>query len=113
MPAIVLGIQRQPGYEHGETCRLHFEHYCPGCAARFPASVNLDILYDRSQSIRESVKDVQATLAIALGLVVLVIFLFLRNASATIVTSRGPADIDYRHLRRHVSARLYAWITCR
>jgi HAE1 family hydrophobic/amphiphilic exporter-1 len=52
-----------------------------------PASVNLDILYDRSISIRGSVNDVKITLLIALCLVVLVIFLFLRNVSATLIPS--------------------------
>ena len=49
--------------------------------------MNLNILYDRSVSIRESVRDVQFTLLLALVLVVLVIFLFLRNLSATIIPS--------------------------
>jgi HAE1 family hydrophobic/amphiphilic exporter-1 len=52
-----------------------------------PASVNLNILYDRSASIRDSVNDVKFTLFLALCLVVLVIFLFLRNLSATIIPS--------------------------
>ena len=52
-----------------------------------PASVNLDILYDRSESIRDSVNDVKFTLLLTIGLVVLVIFLFLRNVSATIIPS--------------------------
>ena len=52
-----------------------------------PASINLDILYDRSVSIRDSVNDVKFTLFSALCLVVLVIFLFLRNLSATIIPS--------------------------
>ena len=52
-----------------------------------PASVSLDILFDRSTSIRESVGDVKLTLMIAIVLVILVIFLFLRNLSATIIPS--------------------------
>ena len=52
-----------------------------------PASVSLDILFDRSTSIRESVGDVKLTLMLAIVLVVLVIFLFLRNLSATIIPS--------------------------
>jgi HAE1 family hydrophobic/amphiphilic exporter-1 len=52
-----------------------------------PASVNLTILYDRSVSIRDSVNDVKFTLFLALCLVVLVIFLFLRNVSATVIPS--------------------------
>ncbi|HTU00195.1 MAG TPA: efflux RND transporter permease subunit, partial [Candidatus Sulfotelmatobacter sp.] len=55
--------------------------------AQIPASVNLNVLYDRSASIRESVRDVQFTLLLAVMLVVLVIFLFLRNVSATVIPS--------------------------
>jgi HAE1 family hydrophobic/amphiphilic exporter-1 len=59
----------------------------PVFRAQIPPSVNLNILYDRSVSIRESVNDVKFTLFLALILVVLVIFLFLRNVSATIIPS--------------------------
>ncbi len=60
---------------------------CPPSARRCrPRSISV-ILYDRSQSIRESVHDVQFTLLLTVGLVVLVIFLFLRNLSATIIPS--------------------------
>src|SRR5207245_311453 len=52
-----------------------------------PASVRIQTLYDRSQSIRQSVNDVKLTLFITLCLVVLVIFLFLRNVSATAIPS--------------------------
>src|SRR5204863_10098097 len=52
-----------------------------------PPSVALDILYDRSDTIRESYRDVQFTMLLTLGLVVMVIFLFLRNFSATIIPS--------------------------
>jgi len=84
--AIVLAIQRQPGTNTVAVVDAIL-NILPRLRGQIPGSVNLDILYDRSQSIRESVKDVEATLAVALALVVLVIFLFLRNASATIVTS--------------------------
>ena len=59
----------------------------PAFRAQLPASVKLDILFDRSQSIRESVHDVEFTLVLAIALVVLVIFLFLRNLSATLIPS--------------------------
>ena len=55
--------------------------------AELPPSVNMDILYDRSDTIRESYHDVQFTMLLTLGLVVMVIFLFLRNVSATIIPS--------------------------
>src|SRR5207249_276834 len=59
----------------------------PTFRQQLPASVSLDILYDRSQSIRESVHDVQFTLMLTIALVVMVIFLFLRNVSATLIPS--------------------------
>lgn len=52
-----------------------------------PAAINLNILYDRSQSIRDSVHDVEFALLLTIALVVMVIFLFLRNLSATIIPS--------------------------
>jgi len=55
--------------------------------AEIPASVSLDLLYDRSVSIRDSVADIKFTLFLAICLVILVIFLFLRNLSATIIPS--------------------------
>ena len=71
-----------------------------------PAAINLNILYDRSQSIRDSVDDVKFTLLLTLALVVLVIFLFLRNFSATHDPQPRAADVDHRHVRRHVPAGL-------
>src|SRR5262249_40575951 len=59
----------------------------PTFRQQLPASVSLDILYDRSQAIRESVDDVQFTLLLTIALVVMVIFLFLRNVSATLIPS--------------------------
>ncbi len=59
----------------------------PQFGAQLPAAVNLSILYDRSQSIRESVRDVEFTLLLTVCLVVLVIFLFLRSLSATVIPS--------------------------
>src|SRR5581483_11352584 len=59
----------------------------PEFRAQLPPSVNLDVVYDRSTSIRESVNDVKFTLLLTVGLVVLVIFVFLRNVSATVIPS--------------------------
>jgi len=84
--AIVLAIQRQPGTNTIEVVN-HIKKLLPSLREQIPAGVNLVTLYDRSVSIRESVNDVQFTLLLALGLVVLVIFLFLRNLPATIIPS--------------------------
>ena len=59
--------------------------------AELPPSVNMNILYDRSDTIRESYHDVQFTMVLTLGLVVMVIFLFLRNVSATHHSQPGAA----------------------
>ncbi len=83
---VVLAINRQPGTNTVEVVDS-IKKLLPGFRAQIPPSVNLDTLYDRSISIRESVRDVKFTLFLALCLVVLVIFLFLRNISATIIPS--------------------------
>ncbi|MCX5717259.1 MAG: efflux RND transporter permease subunit [Nitrospirae bacterium] len=84
--AIVLAIQRQPGTNTVEVVDS-IRKLLPTFRAQMPASINLNILYDRSVSIRESVSDVKFTLLLAICLVVMVIFLFLRNISATIIPS--------------------------
>lgn len=84
--AVILAIQRQPGTNTVEVVDS-IKELLPRFRAGMPASVNLDILFDRSVSIRESVNDVKFTLGLAIILVVLVIFLFLRNVSATIIPS--------------------------
>jgi HAE1 family hydrophobic/amphiphilic exporter-1 len=84
--AVILAVQRQPGTNTIEVVNA-IKKLLPTFNSQMPASVNLDILYDRSVSIRESVNDVQFTLLLSICLVVLVIFLFLRNLSATIIPS--------------------------
>jgi HAE1 family hydrophobic/amphiphilic exporter-1 len=83
---IILAIQRQPGVNTVEVVDK-IRQMLPSFRAQIPASVSLDILYDRSESIRDSVRDVQFTLLLTVCLVVLVIFLFLRNLSATVIPS--------------------------
>jgi HAE1 family hydrophobic/amphiphilic exporter-1 len=83
---IVLAVQRQPGTNtvavSDAVLRLVNQ-----LKTQFPASVELHTLWDRSQSIRASVRDVKGTLFLTLCLVVMVIFLFLRNVSATVIPS--------------------------
>jgi hydrophobic/amphiphilic exporter-1 (mainly G- bacteria), HAE1 family len=83
---IVLAIQRQPGTNTVEVVDS-IKKLLPTFREQMPPSVNLNTLYDRSVSIRSSVNDVKFTLLLALMLVVLVIFLFLRNLSATAIPS--------------------------
>ncbi len=84
--AVVLAIQRQPGTNTVEVVDS-IKKLLPVFRVQIPPSVKLETLYDRSVSIRESVRDVKFTLLLALCLVVLVIFLFLRNISATLIPS--------------------------
>ena len=82
--AIVLAIQRQPGSNTVATID-RIRAVLPTFEATLPPSIKLAVLYDRSESIRASVNDVQFTLLLAGVLVVLVIYLFLGNASATLI----------------------------
>jgi len=84
--AIVLAIQRQPGTNTVEVVDS-IKKLLPTFRAQMPPAVDLQTLYDRSVSIRSSVDDVKFTLFLALVLVILVIFLFLRNLSATAIPS--------------------------
>jgi HAE1 family hydrophobic/amphiphilic exporter-1 len=83
---IGLAIYRQPGTNTVQVVDL-IKKLLPTFRAQMPGSVDLNILYDRSLSIRNSVNDVKFTLFLTMCLVVLVIFLFLRNLSATIIPS--------------------------
>ena len=84
--AMVLAVQRQPGTNTVEVADA-VKKLLPTFRAQLPGSVSLHMLYDRSESIRESVRDVKFTLVFALLLVVIVIFLFLRKISATLIPS--------------------------
>jgi len=85
-PAVILNIQRQPGaniIRVADSIKLRLKQL----QANLPASVKVEILTDRTNTIRASVKDVQFELILTIVLVVTVIFLFLRTLSATIIPS--------------------------
>ena len=84
--SIVLAIQRQPGANTVEVADA-VKALIPTFRQQVPPSVDLDILYDRSQSIRTSFNDVQFTMVLSLALVIMVIFVFLRNLPATMIPS--------------------------
>ncbi|HEV8721799.1 MAG TPA: efflux RND transporter permease subunit [Candidatus Binatia bacterium] len=84
--AVILGVQRQPGANVVDVVDA-IKAILPDLRAQIPQSIKLDVFFDRTQSIRESAHDVQLTLMGTIALVVLVIFLFLRNVSATIIPS--------------------------
>jgi multidrug efflux pump len=85
-PAVLLNIQRQPGANIISVAD-RIKKVLPQLQASMPAAVKLQILIDRTQTIRASVNDVQFELMLTVGLVVMVIFLFLRNLSATVIPS--------------------------
>jgi HAE1 family hydrophobic/amphiphilic exporter-1 len=86
IPGIMLAVQRQPGTNTIEIVN-RIRKLIPHFYTLIPPSINLSIEYDRSVPIRASVNDVKFTLLLAVVLVILVIFLFLRNASATVIPS--------------------------
>ncbi|MEN6465105.1 MAG: multidrug efflux RND transporter permease subunit [Syntrophaceae bacterium] len=85
-PAVILNIQRQPGANVIEVVD-RIKRLLPQLQASLPPSVKVTVLTDRTATIRASVEDVQYELILAVVLVVLVIFLFLRNLSATTIPS--------------------------
>ena len=86
VPAVILNIQRQPGANIISVVD-HIKLLLPTLTTSLPASVDVKILTDRTTTIRASVSDVQFELMLTVALVVMVMFLFLRNLSATIIPS--------------------------
>ncbi|MEN6441566.1 MAG: MdtB/MuxB family multidrug efflux RND transporter permease subunit [Syntrophobacter sp.] len=85
-PAVIVNIQRQPGANVIEVVD-RVKKLLPQLQSSLPSSVEVSVLTDRTTTIRGSVEDVQFELMLAVALVVMVIFLFLRNFSATIIPS--------------------------
>ena len=83
-PAIVLNIQRQPGANVIDTVQ-RVQALLPALRAALPASLDVQVMTDRTTTIRASVRDVQFELLLSMVLVVMVIFVFLRSASATLI----------------------------
>ncbi|HEY6099172.1 MAG TPA: efflux RND transporter permease subunit, partial [Anaeromyxobacter sp.] len=84
--SIMVAVRRQPGTNTVQIVE-QVRRILPLVERQIPAAASLRVLYDRSESIRHSVNDVQLTLLLTLVLVVLVIFLFLRNLPATVIPS--------------------------
>ncbi|NVO17955.1 MAG: efflux RND transporter permease subunit [Rhodoplanes sp.] len=83
-PAVVIDIQRQPGANVIDTVRRIMAEL-PRLRTAMPVGVDLQVVSDRTDTIRASVRDVQFTLVLAIGLVVLVVLLFLRSVRATVI----------------------------
>ena len=85
-PAVIVNIQRQPGANIIGVVD-HIKAILPQLSSALPSSVKVSVLTDRTQTIRASVDDVQFELMLTVVLVVMVMFLFLRNLSATVIPS--------------------------
>jgi multidrug efflux pump len=85
-PAVIVNIQRQPGANTIQVV-TSIEELLPKLQATLPVAIKLTVLTDRTNTIRASVRDVEFELMLTIALVVMVIFLFLRNLSATIIPS--------------------------
>jgi len=85
-PAVILNVQRQPGANIISVVDK-IEHLLPQLKASLPQAIGVQVLTDRTTTIRASVRDVQFELMLTVALVVMVIFLFLRNFSATVIPS--------------------------
>ena len=104
-PSVLVILFRQPNANIIETIDS-VKAELPHLEAAMPADINVTIAIDRSTTIRASLHDTEMTLVIAVILVTVVVFLFLRNFRATHDPERRGADLDLRHVRRDVSARL-------
>src|SRR5271169_3715820 len=85
-PAVIVNIQRQPGANIIQVVD-RIQKLLPVLKGNLPAAVQVDVLTDRTVTIRASVEDVEFELLLTVALVVMVIFLFLRSISATIIPS--------------------------
>ena len=83
---VIIDIHKQFGYNVNETIEL-IKNALPELQRNVPPSIKMQVMGDRTQTIRASVKDVQTTMAISIGLVVLVMFLFLRHGRTTLIPS--------------------------
>src|SRR6267142_2829242 len=83
---VIIDVHKQPGYNVNETIRL-IKDVFPEIESALPPSMKLQVMGDRTQTIRASVDDVQFTMAVSIGLVVLVMFVFLRRVRATLIPS--------------------------
>jgi hydrophobe/amphiphile efflux-1 (HAE1) family protein len=84
VPSIILSIRKQPGANTIEVAD-GVKGLLPALREKMPAGVSLSVIYDASRNIRDSIRDVKFTLLATIGLVILVIFFFLRNVSATVI----------------------------
>ncbi len=110
--AVLVILYRQPGGNIIATVD-RVNELLPQLRASMPTDIDLNVALDRSTTIRASLHDVETTLVIAIGLVVLVVFLFLRNARATADPERRRPGLAGRHVRCDAPDGLQPEQTCR
>ncbi len=107
-PAVIVNIQRQPGANIIDVVD-RVKNLLPQLKGSLPAAVTIEVLTDRTTTIRASVLDVEFELMLTVALVVMVMFVFLRNIPATIIPSVAvPLSLVGNIVRRDVSAGLFA-----
>ena len=104
-PSVLLIIFRQPGANIIETVD-RIREAIPQLKTEIPAGIDVHVVVDRSSTIRASVHDVEMTLMLSIGLVILVVFLFLRERPRDVHPQRRRSRFADRHVRRDVSLRL-------
>ena len=111
-PAVILNVQRQPGANTISVVNS-IKLLMPQLQANLPSGINITTLTDLTTDIKASVADVEFELMLTIALVVMVIFLFLRNLYATIIPSVAVPLSIVGHFRGHVCCWATAWTTCR
>ena len=106
-PAVLIILFRQPAANMIETVD-RVRALLPQLEASIPPAIHVGVVIDRTTTIRASVDDVQFTLMLSIALVVMVVFLFLRNGWATLIPGDRRAAFAAGHLRRHVPGGLHA-----
>lgn len=106
-PAVILTVQRQPGANGLRPWPIVSRKYCPSSKQPAGRPVDVDILSDRTVTIRASVADVEHELVIAIALVVLVVFIFLAQHDGHDHPGRRCPALADRHVRDHVSDRFF------
>ena len=109
---VMISIRKQPGTNVVEVVD-RIKALLPTIREQLPAAMALDTRSDRSVTIRDSVHDVKLTLVITIALVVLVIFLFLRNISATLIPSLALPALAGRDVHGRCTCSATAWTICR
>ncbi len=111
-PMVQIQINRQPNANIVETV-ARIKALMPQFEAQLPPTVRFKIASDRTITTRDSMHDAQRNMVISIGLVILVVFIFLRSGWSTFIPSISVPVSHHRHVRRDVSDRATPSTTCR